>query len=90
MTNRFPRELREHAVRMVLDRPDEFAPQWAAICSVLDRLGPEPDAVRCWARCAERDDAARRHDLEREVLALRDANELLAAASIGLATGFGG
>jgi transposase len=36
----YPREIRERAVRMVLEHQQEYESQWEAICSVADKLGP--------------------------------------------------
>ena len=87
----YPRELRERAVRMVLEHQHEYGSQWEAICSVADKLGPTPETVRNWVRRAEVDDgvrpgtktadAERIKELERENRELRRANEILKAAS---------
>jgi len=47
---KYPDELRERTVRMVLDRGHECGSQWAAICSVAEKLGPKPETVRLWVR----------------------------------------
>ena len=88
---KYPRELRERAVRMVFEHQGEHGSQWEAICSVADKLGPTPETVRRWVRQAEVDggarpgvtsrDAKQIRDLEREVKELRRANEILKAAS---------
>ncbi len=88
---RCPAELRERAVRMVLDSERLYGSRWEAICSVAGRLGPTPGTVRLWVRRAEIDggvrpgvttaERARITDLEREVRELRRANEILKAAS---------
>ena len=48
-------EMRERAVRMVLDHGHEYGSQWEAICSVAEKLGPKAETVRLWVRQAERD-----------------------------------
>lgn len=88
---RYPAELRERAVRMVLDNERHHGSQWEAICSVADKLGPSAESVRKWVRRAEIDggirpgvtttESARIKDLERENRELRRANEILKAAS---------
>lgn len=55
----YPDELRERAVRMVLDHGHEYGSQWEAICSVADKLGPRAETVRGWVRQAEKDGGRR-------------------------------
>ncbi|WP_428121377.1 hypothetical protein [Candidatus Poriferisodalis sp.] len=45
---RYPAELRERAVRMVLDNERLYGSQWEAICSVVETLGPTPDPTHSW------------------------------------------
>ena len=88
---RYPAELRERAVRMVLENERLYGSQWEAICSVAAKLGPTPETVRLWLRRVEIDggtragvssaERARIKELERENRELRRANEILKAAS---------
>jgi|SRR3954447_3481330 transposase len=88
---RFPREVRERAVRMVLEHRDEYVNEWQAICSIAEKFGASSETVRKWVRQAQIDDGARpgvtsaeQHrirELERENRELRRANEILKAAS---------
>ena len=87
----YPREIRERAVRMVLEHQQDYDSQWEAICSVAEKLGPTAETVRKWVRRAEIDggvrpgvttaEAERIRQLERENRELRRANEILKAAS---------
>src|SRR5215217_6502510 len=88
---KYPDELRDRAVRMVLDHQDEYGSQWEAICSVAEKLGPKAETVRLWVRQAERDEGRREgatsdelvelKRLKRENAELRRANDILKAAA---------
>ena len=43
---KYPDEMRERAVRMVLEAQRHCGSQWEAISSVADKLGPTPKTVR--------------------------------------------
>ena len=88
---KYPAEMRERAVRMVLEHQRDYGSQWEAICSVAEKLGPTAETVRKWVRQAEIDGGARGglssderqriRELEKENRELRRANEILKAAS---------
>jgi transposase len=90
-SNRFSPEVRQRAVRLVLDQGGDHDSQWAAIGSIAGKIGCTPQALRKWVRQAERDagqragptteDRERIKALEREVRELRQANEILRNAS---------
>ena len=87
----FSTEVRERAVRMVLDHRGEHASQHAAIRSIAAKIGCSRETLRNWVRQAERDQGLRAGSttdererlraLEREVRELRQANEILRKAS---------
>lgn len=88
---RFPVEVRERAVRLVLEHEDEYETRWAAIRSIAQKIGCSGETLRTWLRQAEVDrgrrpgtttaDAQRIKELERENKELRRANDILKAAS---------
>lgn len=90
-TKRYSPEVRERAVRMVLEHQDEHASQWACMSSIAAKIGCTPETLRSWVRQAERDqglkpgltsdERERVKALEREVRELRQANEILRKAS---------
>ena len=90
-SNKFSPEVRERAVRMVLEQRGEYSSLWAAIESIAPKIGCVPQTLNEWVRKHEvetgmRDgvtsaERERVKALEREVKELRKANEILKLAS---------
>lgn len=89
---KYPRELRERAVRLVLEHRDEYDSEWEAMRSIAAKLGiGTTETLRKWVRQAEVDggqrdgittaEQQRVKELEREVRELRRANEILKSAA---------
>jgi transposase len=88
---RYSQEVRERAVRMVVDHEGDYGSQWEAIRSIAEKIGCSPESLRKWLRRTEidsgsrsgvtSDERTRMKDLEREVRELRRANEILRKAS---------
>ncbi len=45
-SKRFPVEVRERAVRLVLEHRGEYETKWAAITSVASKIGGSPETLR--------------------------------------------
>jgi transposase len=84
-------EVRERAVRMVLEHRGEPGSQWKVIASIAAKFGCSGETLRTWVRQAERDQGLRSgattqeqeriRELERENRELRQVNEILRKAS---------
>jgi transposase len=93
---KYPQELRERAVRMVLEIRQQTGERHGAVTRVAKELGIGVESLRQWVNQAEVDsgrrpgtstaDAQRIAELEREIRELRRANDILKAASIFFAT----
>ena len=90
-SNRYSAEMRERAVRMVLDQQGEYPSQWVAIRSIAAKIGCATESLRRWVRQAQCDEGVRPglsssererlRQLERENFELQRANEILRKAS---------
>ena len=88
---RYPPELKERAVRMVLDAIEETGERQGVIGRVARQLGVGVESLRSWVNQAEIDRGRRSGvsseerrrivELEKEVRELRRANEILKTAS---------
>ena len=88
---RYPPEMKERAVRLVLEQQNDYESQWATIESVAAKIGCTRETLRRWVRQAERDsgqraglttdERSRLKELERENRELRRSNEILRKAS---------
>ncbi|MGA7787959.1 MAG: IS3 family transposase [Xanthobacteraceae bacterium] len=88
---KFSPEVRERAVRMVIEHRGDHASQWAAIVSIAAKIGCTAQTLHNWVAQAERDQGRRAGSttdererlkaLERENRELRQANEILRKAS---------
>ena len=89
---RYPAELRERAIRLVLETIAERGDRHGAVTRVAQQLGVGPESLRLWVRQAEIDggqrggltsmERERMKQLERENRELRRANEILKSAAV--------
>ena len=49
---RYPPEIRERAVRLVLEHQENYDSQWAALTSIADKIGCTAETLRQWVRRA--------------------------------------
>jgi transposase len=92
MPKQYPTELRERAVRLVIEHRGDYESEYAAMRSIAAKLGiATAETLRQWVRQAEVDsgqrsgatseESAEIRRLRAEVRELRRANEILKAAS---------
>lgn len=88
---RYSKEVKERAVRLVLEQLGSHETEWATIRSIAGKIGCAPETLRQWVRQAQRDAGQRPgltteerqqfKELQRENRELRRANEILRKAS---------
>jgi transposase len=89
--SRHPAEVRERAVRLVVEHRDQYPSEWAAICSIAEKFGVSSETLRKWVRQAQIDqgqrpgttstETAELARLRRENAELKRANEILKSAA---------
>jgi transposase len=90
--SKYPLELRERAVRLVLESKEDYPSEFEAIRTIASKLGiGSSETLRKWVRRAEVDGGTRAgrtsqeiaeiKALKKEVSELRRANEILKSAS---------
>lgn len=89
--NRYAPEVKERAVRMLLEHEKDYESRWAAMVSIASKFGCTAETLRSWVKQEEidtgrrdgmtGDDRARLKTLEKENKELRRANEILKTAS---------
>jgi transposase-like protein len=62
-TNKFSPEVRERAVRLVLDNEAQYPSRWQAVMSIAAKIGCTPQTLNDWVKKAEVDSGGRVADV---------------------------
>ena len=99
MTNPYPAEFREHALRMLSEARPDHPSDFATASHVAGRLGVNPETLRLWKKRADistgvapgttSEAQAEIKQLKKQIAELEKANEILRSASIFFATELG-
>jgi len=92
MPKQYPKEQRDRAVRMLLDRLDDYPSMYAACNAIAPKLGIGPETLRRWGQPAQVDSGQRSgptsdelmeiKKLKNKIRDLEEANEILKQASM--------
>jgi transposase len=58
-TSRYPQDVRDRAVRLVLDHRGQYASEWQAITSIAPKVGVHPETLWLWVRRTQIDKGER-------------------------------
>jgi transposase len=99
MSNRYPIEFRERALRMLVEARPDHPSEFAAACHVASRLGVNPETLRLWKKRADVDTGVAPGTnseaqveikrLKKQIVELEKANEIVRSASVFFATELG-
>jgi transposase len=81
MPMQYPGEVRERAVRLVLEHRGGYKTEAAAVRSIAAKLDVGPESLRQWVRRAEVDAGVKPGVTSEEAAELKRANEILKAAA---------
>ena len=90
-TRNYTPEIKERAVRMLIEAAGDYPSTWSAIQAIAPKIGCTPETLRSWhkqhidktipANIQAQDQAARIKELERENKELKQANEIIRKAA---------
>ena len=90
-TRNYTPEIKERAVRMLIEAAGDYPSTWSAIQAIALKVGCTPETLRSWhkkhidrtipANIQAQDQAARIKELERENKELKQANEIIRKAA---------
>ena len=90
-TRNYTPEMKERAVRMLVEAKDDYPSTWSAIKAIAPKIGCTPETLRSWhkkhiaktipANIQAQDMALRIKELERENRELKQANEIIKKAA---------
>nr|WP_198329884.1 IS3 family transposase [Psychrobacter cibarius] len=90
-TRNYTPEIKERAVRMLIEAVNDYPSTWSAIQAIAPKIGCTPETLRSWhkkhidktipANIQAQDQAARIKELERENKELKQANEIIRKAA---------
>ena len=90
-TRNYTPEMKERAVRMLIEAKDDYPSTWSAIKAIAPKIGCTPETLRSWhkkhidktipAKIQAQSQAERIKELERENRELKQANEIIKKAA---------